>query len=59
MKSSFAQEKERLVDFKSGIITMTSDLLGQTVITKKYYDDYLPLFMQVVEEVKKEESEEA
>ena len=26
---------------------------------KKYYDDYLPLFMQVVEEVKKEESEEA
>ena len=43
---------KRLLLSKAGVIEMNEDI-------KKYYDDYLPLFMQVVEEVKKEESEEA
>ena len=43
---------KRLLLSKAGVTEMDEDI-------KKYYDDYLPLFMQVVEEVKKEESEEA
>ena len=43
---------KRLLLSKAGVTEMNEDI-------KKYYDDYLPLFMQVVEEVKKEESEEA
>ena len=55
--TALAQEKERLVDFKSGIITMTSDLLGQTVITKKYYDDYGRKFAQFTMEPYYEDGE--
>lgn len=38
--TALGQDKDRRVELKSGVITMTSDLLGQTVITKKYIDDY-------------------
>ena len=43
---------KRLLLSKAGVTEMNDDI-------KKYYEEYLPLFMQVVEEVKKEESEEA
>lgn len=38
--TSFAQETGRRTEVKSGIITLTSEFLGQELVSKRYFDDY-------------------
>ena len=46
MAMAFAQESNRIIEMKSVIITMTSEFMEQTLITKKYFDDYGQKFAQ-------------
>ncbi len=44
--TAIAQENSRRIEMKSAIITMSSELMEQTLITKKYLDNYGLKFAQ-------------